>query len=262
VPVVVRLDDLLTHISQIQSMQERVAVLQPPAITRPAEPVQIDRTRDTLSMRMPANAATIPTAHPAGESTEGTSLGDALHALTQEVERAHGRQVRLQLRGLEQVPAHYLAVVRTVCLQMLRNAVVHGIETPEERRSLGKRDDGTILITFSSDSAEDYMLTFEDDGRGLNYERLMNRALQQGLVHPQQAAALDQSALYRMIFHPGFSTAAEISEHAGRGVGLDIVSDLVREQSGKIGVASKDGQYTRFKVLLPKKEQGVAHSAA
>jgi HPt (histidine-containing phosphotransfer) domain-containing protein len=262
VPVVVRLDDLLTHITQIQAMQERVSTLQPAALPRASDAPPIDRIRDTVSLRAAVDGANIPTAHPVQESTDDGALSDALLALAQEVGRAQGRSVRLQIRGLEHVPARYLAVIRTVCLQMIRNAITHGIETPEERRGLGKNEEGTVIVSFSADSAEDYMLTFEDDGRGLNYERIMNRALQQGLVRPQQAASIDQSALHRMIFHPGFSTAAEVSEHAGRGVGLDVVSDLVREQSGKIGVASKDGQFTRFKVLLPKKEPGAAHSAA
>jgi chemotaxis protein histidine kinase CheA len=109
-----------------------------------------------------------------------------------------------------------------------------------------------VQISFSSDSAEDYLLTIEDDGRGLNYEQIIDKALRLGRIRPQQAAGLDRATVYRMIFQPGFSTADQVSEHAGRGVGLDAVSSLVRQLSGKIGVSTNAGEFTRFKVLLPK----------
>jgi chemotaxis protein histidine kinase CheA len=107
------------------------------------------------------------------------------------------------------------------------------------------------------------VLTVEDDGHGLNYEQIVDKALRLDLITPQQAMALDRAALYRLIFQPGFSTSDLVTEHAGRGVGLDAVSSLVREHGGRIGVSTAAGRYTRFKVLLPRNGgAAIASSAA
>jgi two-component system chemotaxis sensor kinase CheA len=179
-------------------------------------------------------------------------LNDMLRSLAKEVATAHSRSVRMAIRGLEHVPAHYTGVVKDICIQMIRNSIVHGFESAAERRAHGKTEEGTLQISFSGDSVEDYLLMIEDDGRGLNYEQIIDKALRAGLVSPQQAVGLDRTLAHRLIFQPGFSTAEDVSEHAGRGVGLDAVSNLVRESGGKIGVSTVAGQYTRFKVLLPK----------
>jgi len=105
-------------------------------------------------------------------------------------------------------------------------------------------------------------LTIEDDGRGLNYEQIIDKALKQGLVRPQQAMTLERAAVYKLIFQPGFSTADTVSEHAGRGVGLDAVSNWVRENGGNIAVSTVVGQYTRFKVVLPKDVPALQASSA
>jgi len=207
-----------------------------------------------LPVAVPALAAVPPPAV--------SPLLELFRSLAQEVARAHGRSVRVLAQGLEEVPAHYTSVVKDMCIQMIRNAVVHGIEAPAARLQRGKSEDGTVRISFAADHPEDYMLTVEDDGRGLSYEHILDRALRQGLVRPQQAMMLNRGTVYRLIFQPGFSTADEISEHAGRGVGLDAVGNLVREAGGKIGVATAAGLYTRFKVLLPKAALAAAAPSA
>jgi chemotaxis protein histidine kinase CheA len=145
---------------------------------------------------------------------------------------------------------------------MIRNSIVHGIESPEARRDAGKIEEGTLQVSFSEDGSEEFLLTIEDDGRGLNYEQIIDKALKQGMVKPQQAMSLERAAVYKLIFQPGFSTANEVSEHAGRGVGLDAVSNWVRENGGNIAVSTVAGQYTRFKVVLPKTASTVLSSTA
>jgi two-component system chemotaxis sensor kinase CheA len=192
-------------------------------------------------------------------------LDETLRALTEQTAKAVGCAVQLRTSGLERVPPAYAVVVRNICIQMIRNAVAHGIELPEERRRLGKPEQGVLQISFADETPESdagYRLTIEDDGQGLRYEGIVDKALRSGMVTPQQAAALDRSAVYRMIFQPGFSTTEEITEHAGRGVGLDAVSTLVREHGGKIGVSTMTGRYTRFRVMLPRIQSVGASSAA
>jgi chemotaxis protein histidine kinase CheA len=193
-------------------------------------------------------AATVPgAARPAG-------LEQILQRLVREVGAPGGREVRLACEGLERVPAEYAATVRDICIQMVRNAVAHGIEGREVRAAAGKPPTGTIRVRFAEAGLQEYSLLVEDDGQGLDPARIRDRALERGLLDEQQAAALNQTGAYRMIFQPGFSTASEVTEHAGRGVGLDIVNTTVRECGGRIGISTQPGKYTRFKLLLPRRD--------
>jgi signal transduction histidine kinase len=252
-PVVVKLDELINHLGQVRSMQERVATLR--SVNRPVARAHDDDSeahRDTTVI-------TDPTVLPAPPPNP---LVELFRNLAQEVAAAHARSVRLVTRGLEQVPPPYLALVKEICIQMIRNSIAHGIEPPEQRTHNGKPDAGTVQIGFAADHAEEYVLTVEDDGHGLSYEQIVDKALRLDLISPQQAMTLERTAIYRLIFQPGFSTADEVSEHAGRGVGLDAVSSRVREHGGRIGVSTAAGRYTRFKVLLPKAATATAAASS
>jgi HPt (histidine-containing phosphotransfer) domain-containing protein len=258
-PVVVKLDELMTHLAHMQAMQQRVAAFRVQMPFGHAALEATDDHRATQVMRDPVELEPPP---PAVAITRDNALNQTFRTLVSEVARAHARRVRLVTRGLEQVPPRYLGVVKDVCIQMIRNAIVHGIEPPAQRLQHGKREEGTVQIGFSAEHAEEYLLTVEDDGRGLSYEHIVDKALRNGLLQPQQAMNLDRTGMFRLIFQPGFSTADEISEYAGRGVGLDAVSNLVREHGGRIGLSTTAGQYTRFRVLLPRAVAASAHSAA
>ena len=92
----------------------------------------------------------------------------------------------------------------------------------------------------------------EEDGRGWGTGRIRKRARERGLLDVEQAASLGRSGMFRLIFQSGFSTAHEINEHAGRGVGLDVVNSTVRACGGRIGIATSPGKYTRFKAVWPR----------
>jgi two-component system chemotaxis sensor kinase CheA len=239
--VVIQLDELLGYGADVQGLRARIAQFRGEAVVAEIEPgAHIDTTV----------IEELPLLAPPGVGA--ANLEQTLRALGRDVAQAQGRVVKLLMHGLEQVPASYAAVVKDICIQMIRNAVVHGIEPAHERAALGKADRGTVSVSFSADGDDDYLLTVEDDGCGLNHDQILNKALQSGLLQPQQAAALDRGGVLRVIFQPGFSTAAEVSEHSGRGVGLDAVSHLVRERGGRINLSTSQGQYTRFRVQLPK----------
>jgi hypothetical protein len=257
-PLVVRLDELMTHLSQIRAMHERVEPLQLPNRSAVTED-EGDRTqRHATVLERPLSLAT---AKPMS-SGRGQLFAEMLRTLTLEEARALGRSVRLLTRGLAEIPPHYIPVAKEVCIQMIRNAIAHGIEPPAERLELGKPGEGTVQISFAVDDADEYALTVEDDGHGLNYDQIVDRALRLDLLSPQQALTLDWVNVYRLIFEPGFSTADAVSEHAGRGVGLDAVNTRVREAGGRIAVSTAAGKYTRFRVLLPRLDSGSAASVA
>ena len=239
VPAVVKLDDLLNHKQLLSAMQERVDQARNTAVS--AGDIPPDKHGDTAVIA--ARAAPAP--RPVG-------LEQILQRLAREVSAPGAREVRLACEGLERVPAEYASVVRDISIQMVRNAIVHGIEAREARAAAGKPPTGTIRIRFSEAGLQEYSLLVEDDGQGLDPARIRDRALERGLLDADQAAALNQTGAYRMIFQPGFSTVNEVTEHAGRGVGLDVVNTTVRECGGRIGISTQAGKYTRFKMLLPR----------
>ena len=131
---------------------------------------------------------------------------------------------------------------------MLRNAVTHGVETRAERVAAGKSEIGEITVALAHEGNE-IILSMTDDGRGLDRERIRARAEDLGLLEPGMAA--DDSLLYDLIFRPGFSTAGEVSQLAGRGVGMDVVKTEVGELGGRIEIVSRAGQGTTFRLYLP-----------
>ena len=131
---------------------------------------------------------------------------------------------------------------------MLRNAVAHGIEARSERVDAGKSEIGEITVSLAQEGNE-IILSMADDGRGLDGERIRARAEAMGLLAPDEFA--DESMLYDLIFRPGFSTAGEVSQLAGRGVGMDVVKTEVAELGGRIEIVSRLGHGTTFRLYLP-----------
>ena len=257
-PVVVRLDELVTHLGQIRAIHERTGP-RPLLNGRGAADEEIDEaSRRTPVLERPQSLV----GPKPSSSARGQQFADMLRILAVHEARTLGRSVRLLTRGLVEIPPRYVPVVKEICIQMIRNAIVHGIEPPEQRLQLGKAEEGTVQISFAADDSGEYSLTVEDDGHGLNYEQIVDRALRLDLLSPQQALTLEWDSIYRLIFEPGFSTADAISEHAGRGVGLDAVNARVRDAGGTITVSTAAGKYTLFRVLLPRIGSGAAASVA
>jgi chemosensory pili system protein ChpA (sensor histidine kinase/response regulator) len=131
---------------------------------------------------------------------------------------------------------------------LLRNAVAHGVELPEQRLAEGKPAAGTITIAVAQ-SGNDVSVEFADDGAGLDLARIRARAESQGLLSPGQALSDEDAA--QLIFTPGFTTMTEVTELAGRGIGMDVVRSDVNAMGGRIETATTAGQGTSFKLMLP-----------
>jgi two-component system chemotaxis sensor kinase CheA len=261
--VVVKLDELMSHAASIHGMQDRVAGFR--VAPTPAAGDKGKKGKDKEKVKdkdKPDSGDTMEVRTAAEEMPSGPSIDSQLQTLSQDMALSQSRPLKLVTKGLDKVPVRLAGTVKDICIQMIRNSIMHGIESPEARRDAGKLEEGTLQVTFTEDGSEEFLLTIEDDGRGLNYEQIIDKALKQGMVKPQQAMSLERAAVYKLIFQPGFSTASEVSEHAGRGVGLDAVSNWVRENGGNIAVSTVSGQYTRFKVVLPKTANTVLSSTA
>jgi chemosensory pili system protein ChpA (sensor histidine kinase/response regulator) len=169
----------------------------------------------------------------------------------QEAARAAGKNVRIETRGESvELDASVIEQIVDPLLHLVQNAVVHGLETPEERRALGKPAAGSVTLEASHRGAF-VVVEIRDDGRGLDADRLRRRAVAQGFLRAESAEALSDREALDLIFRPGFSTATEVTTTAGRGVGMDVVRTNVGRLNGEIDVTTELGAGTCFTLRLP-----------
>jgi chemosensory pili system protein ChpA (sensor histidine kinase/response regulator) len=169
----------------------------------------------------------------------------------QEAARAVGKSVRIETSGESvELDASIIEQIVDPLLHLVQNAVVHGLETPEERRARGKSAAGTVTLQASHRGAF-VVVEVADDGGGIDAERLRRRAVAQGFLRVEAAEALTDREALELIFRPGFSTAAEVTTTAGRGVGMDVVRTNVGRLNGEIDVDTELGAGTRFTLRLP-----------
>jgi two-component system, chemotaxis family, sensor kinase CheA len=160
-----------------------------------------------------------------------------------------GRQVRLVMHGENtEVDKTVIEQLSDPLTHLIRNCVDHGIESPEERISVGKPAEGTIRLGAEHRSGR-IIIEVSDDGRGINRKRVLEKAVEKGLI--ERGAQLTDEQIDAMIFAPGFSTAAEVSDVSGRGVGMDVVRKNIQDVGGRVVVQSTPGHGSRFILSLP-----------
>jgi len=135
-------------------------------------------------------------------------------------------------------------------VHLLRNAIDHGIEMPEERVRNGKSEEGHVVLS-AYHSGNHVFIEIEDDGAGINRDRVLKKALDRGVVTEQLAATLTDKQVYELIFSSGFSTADKISDISGRGVGLDVVKSTIESLGGTVSVDAREGKGSLFSIQLP-----------
>ena len=179
-------------------------------------------------------------------------LHDTLAQLARAVGQASGKKVNPQvhMNGLMDMPAAQIDAVRDIAIQLVRNAVVHGIETPTVRAAAHKPAEGTIAVNLTRDAGSEWVLSVRDDGAGLEPARVRARLVALGWYTPLQLESFDDRQILAHLFKPGFSTQEVPSQHAGRGVGLDLVQHHVRQLGGRMLMSSTSGQFTEFKIKL------------
>ena len=263
-PLVVKLDDLFNHLAQVREMLGRLVDLhQAIASRRAAEPqgapkTEVDREEMGDWLASPASDDPREGTSALEALVTGAGLARTLDKLAQKVADNYAKQVELECVGLDSVPNVYRRTVKDIAIQLVRNAVVHGIESPAERRRSQKTEFGQLTIEFADRGAQGVELTVKDDGGGLPLDRIKKVAIERGLVSEAQAALMDQRQTMALIFRPGFSTSDQVTSDAGRGAGMDLVRSLVAERNGRVGMATAKGRYTKFKIWLPAASQAVA----
>ena len=171
--------------------------------------------------------------------------------IVRDVARQCGREVDLELSGQEtDLDKGILDAIAEPLTHLVRNAVSHGIEPPEERRSLGKPPRGKIRL-HALHQGNQVVVEISDDGRGIDSQKIRAKAAEMGLIAPQEASRLGDAEVLELIFRPGFSTAEEVTEVSGRGVGMDVVQSVLHRLKATIHIETHPGQGTTFRLKLP-----------
>ncbi|MBI2355437.1 MAG: chemotaxis protein CheA [Deltaproteobacteria bacterium] len=176
-------------------------------------------------------------------------LYEKMSRIVRKISREQGKKVELKFNGADtELDKLIVEDISDPMMHIIRNAIDHGIETPELREALGKDEKGTIRIS-SYQKGNHVVIEVEDDGGGIDIERIKSKALQKGLV--QDVGDLSDKEALDLIFMPGFSTNDEVSEVSGRGVGMDVVRNNIAAISGMVDIETVKGAGTRFIITIP-----------
>jgi two-component system, chemotaxis family, sensor kinase CheA len=176
-----------------------------------------------------------------------------VEAIATAVAERNGKRVSLSHTGdFADLPSYLRDDVESIVVQLIRNAVVHGIETPVARAAQRKSAQGRIWVDIS-DIGEAFEINVRDDGAGLDYDRIRERAVANGLISSEQALNVDQKVLLALVFRPDFSTEDGATQDAGRGAGLGLVKDLIGRHGGKLAFDSQKAKGTHFRIQFAKR---------
>ena len=180
-----------------------------------------------------------------------STLWTRLPRLVHDVAEACGKKVDLRMEGTHtELDKTLVEALKDPLVHLVRNAVDHGIESPEARVAAGKPAEGRLLLRAWHEAGQVH-LELVDDGAGLPLDRIRERALERGLVRPAEAAAMTERDWISLVFRPGFSTAARVTSVSGRGVGMDVVKTNLERIGGTIDLTTQPGAGTRVRLRIP-----------
>lgn len=231
-PVTVRVKSLYAEISAIQEVIARISQVRGVVSVEPPRPL-----RDA--------------------SIETNPLVRQWGGFAQQLAQRHEKKVELIYQGLdpETLAPPLREALNSMINQFVRNALVHGVESPAERKKRGKSEAAHLSVYISDQGDGTLELSFRDDGRGIDPERIRESVIRSGRFTPDAAKALTPRQLTLLIFEPGLSTQEHVDEDAGRGIGLDAVKDMIARMGGRIRIGSTRGEYCHFRVQLPLKAE-------
>ena len=264
-PLVVKLDDLFNHLAQVREMLSRLVDLHQAIATRRTAGRRRSKPRRSISgspastTRPCRSTKALTRRPPDGEATATSAASSARSKISRRASRAASR-------SRSPCAATAWTTFRKRIAAPSRTSRFNWCATPsctasKSRASAPRRTRPKPARWPWSSRARDsegYELIVQDDGRGLQLDRIKEVAVERGLITPAQAAMLDPRQTMALIFRPGFSTADRVTTDAGRGAGMDLVRILVAELGGRVGLASAGGKFSKFKIWLPATERAVA----
>jgi two-component system chemotaxis sensor kinase CheA len=171
--------------------------------------------------------------------------------MIRDLSSSQGKSVKLEIEGLGiELDRTVLDAITDPLLHMLRNAADHAIEMPEEREAAGKPQTGTIKL-IASKVGDRVMITVEDDGRGIDLEKVKAKAIEKKIVTKEEADSMSEQDVLDLLGTPGLSTAKQVTDISGRGVGMDVVFSQIESVGGQVKIETKKGQGTRFTMIIP-----------
>jgi signal transduction histidine kinase len=257
-PLAVKLDDLLSHLAiqgEVITRLREWRVQNGLTSSSNIDATQRSATATGTTIRQPMMRGAIASSSTISQPGAATQKTARLSDLSQEsleemaafLADMYSKRVSLVVVGLEDVPAGYRRAIEKILGQLIHNAIRHGLETPADRVVQDKPEIGTVAVQFVRAGADGYQLSVQDDGRGLDHDKIRAEAVRHGVLTAEAAATMDPRKLAGLIFRPGFTTVSE----GARGIGMDVVRDLVSKAGGRVGIATKPGEYTRFRITLP-----------
>jgi two-component system, chemotaxis family, sensor kinase CheA len=261
-PLAVKLDELYGQFAVLRSLTSQAGPVAEPDDTPEARMTQggtqIIEAPKFLAEMAQKSAASQKSARPqktsapkAHRMAQAGSLESTLTALTELVAQEHHKTVVLDCTGMQLVPPRYQATIKNVAIQLIRNAVMHGVESSAARVGAGKPVHATLHLEFKSMADQSFELHFQDDGGGLDPDKVRATAVAKGLITADAAARLRDRQAIKLIFKSGYTTLDSAPGEAPHGSGMSLVRRYVHEAGGKIALATLLGHETRFKVTLP-----------
>ena len=257
-PLAVHLDDLLSLSNTIETLGERINQAAPKANNN-AKPVMSVKTapQPSVVQAQVADVATTNINVDGGNEIDLSDESDDEHLsyyqdFAKDIAIRQGKKIQLNGHNLAHIniPERLKQPIKEISIQLLRNAVVHGIESPEARQSAGKSAIGSIDLEMQRDS-QNLIIALQDDGQGIDYEGIRHKLITDGRFTQEEASRMTHGDLLKTLFASGFSTKEHADEDGGRGVGLDVIKALVKEHNGKLNVNTELGKMTRFVITLP-----------
>ena len=171
--------------------------------------------------------------------------------VVRDLARSLKKEIDLEMRGEDtDLDKNLVEALADPLVHLVRNAVDHGIEMPDDREAVGKPRQGKVLLTAAQEG-DHILLSITDDGKGMDANVLRRKAVEKGMMDEEAASRLDDRECFNLIFHPGFSTKQEISDVSGRGVGMDVVKTRIAQMNGSVDVDSVLGEGSRIVIKLP-----------
>ncbi|WP_455205930.1 chemotaxis protein CheA [Kaarinaea lacus] len=237
-----RLDDIMNMVGELVLVRNRLATL---------ESSKSDEEMSKVVGNLDVVTADLQTAVMKTRMQPIKKVFGRFPRVVRDLARNLHKEVNLELQGEDtDLDKNLVEALADPLVHLVRNAVDHGIETPEERVAKGKPRAGTVILTAEQEG-DHILLTIQDDGKGMDADQLRQSAVKKGLLDEESAARLEEKECYNLIFAPGFSTKTEISDVSGRGVGMDVVKTRIVQLNGSVSIDSKKDRGSIIIIKVP-----------
>jgi two-component system chemotaxis sensor kinase CheA len=245
-----RLDDLMNLVGELVLARNRLSQATQ-VLTEKHERLEMSKQIAEVSSQIDFVTTELQMAVMKTRMVPIEKIFSGLPLVAREVMRTTGKEVDLQIYGKEtELDKSIIEELKDPLIHMVRNAVDHGIETPDERKRKGKPEQGIVVVNAERDG--NYILiTMEDDGQGIDIEKTKRKAVEKGLISETEAIEMSKADVLNLIFIPGFSTKQQISNVSGRGVGMDVVKTNIAKLKGIVEIDSTLGAGTIITLKVP-----------